>query len=130
MRTDLSVEELCRKLKPVFGKRIDILYLKYSVADSREKKTEIEGALHALYHKYLNSSMFSDKILLEPPAQEMIKGDYPLGKVVYPDNELYPFGLREQERQHSHTRYWGISYSKRSHSLYSTGREASGLSSR
>ena len=64
MRTDLSVEELCRKLKPVFGKRIDILYLKYSVADSREKKTEIEGALHALYHKYLNSSMFSHKILL------------------------------------------------------------------
>ena len=99
MRTDLSVEELCRKLKPVFGKRIDILYLKYSVADSREKKTEIEGALHALYHKYLNSSMFSDKILLEPPAQEMIKGDYPLGKVVYPDNELYPFGLREQDWQ-------------------------------
>ncbi|MBD3313411.1 DUF87 domain-containing protein [Candidatus Woesearchaeota archaeon] len=99
MRSNLTVEELCSKLKPVFGKKIDILYLKYSVADTREKKAEIEQALSALYHKYLNSSMFSDKILLEPPAADVIKGDYPLGKVMYPDKELYPFGLREQDWQ-------------------------------
>ncbi len=99
MKYNLTVEELCRKLKPVLGKKIDNLYLKYSLADSRDKKMEIEQALHALYHKHLNKSMFSDKILLEPPEKDVIKGDYPLGKVVYPDKELYPFGLRERDWQ-------------------------------
>ncbi|MBU0536415.1 MAG: DUF87 domain-containing protein [Nanoarchaeota archaeon] len=99
MRSNLTVEELCSKLKPVFGKKIDLLYLKYTIADSMDKKREIEQALGALYHKYLNNSMFSDKILLEPPTQDIIKGEYPLGKIVYPDKELYPFGLREQDWQ-------------------------------
>ncbi|MFC1755524.1 ATP-binding protein [Thermoproteota archaeon] len=94
-----TVEELCRKLKPVFGKKIDVIYLKYTLADSMDKKREIEQALGALYHKHLNNSMYSDKILLEPPEKDIIKGDYPLGKIIYPDKELYAFGLREQDWQ-------------------------------
>ncbi|MCX6707501.1 MAG: DUF87 domain-containing protein [Candidatus Woesearchaeota archaeon] len=97
--THISVEELCRKLKPILGRKIDLLYLKYTISDSKEKKMEIEQALSALYHKYLNNSMFSDKILLEPPEENIIKGDYPLGKVIYPDREICTFGLREQDWQ-------------------------------
>ncbi|MCX8147273.1 MAG: DUF87 domain-containing protein [Candidatus Woesearchaeota archaeon] len=95
----LTVEELCRKLKPIFGRKIDLLYLKYALADSKEKKAEIEQALTALFHKHLNKSMFSEKVLLEPPAADSVKGEYPLGKVIYADKEVCLFGLREQDWQ-------------------------------
>lgn len=97
MRYNLPVEELCRKLKPVFGKKIDLLYLKYRMSDSREKKAEIEQALNALYTKHLNESMLSETILLEPPKEEIISGDYPLGTVSYADKDLYTFGMKEKE---------------------------------
>ncbi|MEM4245480.1 MAG: DUF87 domain-containing protein, partial [Candidatus Nanoarchaeia archaeon] len=93
----LTVEEICKKLRPVFGKRIDELYLKYRMADSHEAKSEIEQALNALYHKYLSESLLSDKILLEPPHKEMVSGEYPLSFVSYADKRLYPFCLREQD---------------------------------
>jgi hypothetical protein len=97
MRVDLSVEELCRKLRPVFGKKVDLLYLRYKLSDSMDKKREIEQALNALYHKNLNDSMLNEKVLLEPPAQEVIAGHYPLGMVTYAERDLYPFGLNEKE---------------------------------
>lgn len=97
MKYSLTVEDICRKLKPVFGKKIDKLYLKYKLSDTKEEKQEMEQALSALYEKYLNTTLLGDKILLEPPAKEVIAGEYQLGKVVYADKELYPFGLREKD---------------------------------
>jgi hypothetical protein len=97
MRVDLSVEELCRKLRPVFGKKVDLLYLQYKLSDSLDKKREIEQALNALFHKNLNDSMLNEKVLLEPPKQQLIQGEYPLGTVTYAEHLLYPFGLNERE---------------------------------
>ena len=37
----LTIEEICRKLKPVFGKKIDEIYLRYAMADTREEREEI-----------------------------------------------------------------------------------------
>ena len=54
MQIRLSVEELCRKLRPIFGKKIDQVYLKYKLAEDFEAKQEIEQALNALYHKHLD----------------------------------------------------------------------------
>lgn len=93
----LTVEDICKKLRPVFGAKIEELYLNYRMADSREAKAEIEQALSALYHKYLNESLLSDKILLEPPKEEVVSGAYPLSYVSYSDKKLYPFSLREQD---------------------------------
>lgn len=93
----LTVEEMCRKLKPVFGERIDALYSQYALSDSMEQRKEIEQILNLMYQKYLNENMLTEKVLLEPPEEDIIKGDYPLGKVVYPSEELYPFGLREMD---------------------------------
>jgi len=93
----LTVEDICKKLRPVFGSRIDQLYLNYRMADSREAKAEIEQALSALYHKFLSESLLSDKIFLEPPNEEVVSGDYPLSYVSYADKKLYPFCLREQD---------------------------------
>ncbi|MDD5177977.1 MAG: DUF87 domain-containing protein [Candidatus Nanoarchaeia archaeon] len=94
---ELTIEELCRKLRPVFGKKIDALYLRYRLAERGDEKFEIEQAISALYHKHLNQSMLSQKILLEPPKKEIIGGDYPLGVITYAEKDYYPFGLRDKD---------------------------------
>lgn len=98
MEHALTTEEICKKLKPVFGGKIDQLYLKYKLSDSMESKMEIEQALHTLYHKYLNKGLISDEdVMLEPPKTGLVHGEYPLGLVSYAKTDLYAFGLREQD---------------------------------
>ena len=50
----LTVEEICNKLRPVFGKKIDEIYFRYSIAEGREEREEIAHILNALYQKNLN----------------------------------------------------------------------------
>lgn len=97
MFSGITAEELCRKLKPIFGKKIDRLYMQYTLTDSREKRAEIEQALSVLYEKHLNTTLLNEKVLLPPPDEETIAGEYPLGVITYADKELYPFGLREKD---------------------------------
>ncbi|MFH1787328.1 MAG: DUF87 domain-containing protein [archaeon] len=91
----LTVEELCVKLKPIFGKRIDDIYLKYTLAGRDEKENLIQY-LNALYHKNL-TELLNNKVLLEPPLERVIDGEYPLGVVSYADRKLFPFKLREKD---------------------------------
>jgi len=65
----LTVEEICKKLKPVMGKKIEAIYLRYKLSDDRETRQEIEKALHALFEKKLNTSLLDEKVLLLPPRQ-------------------------------------------------------------
>jgi len=97
MMDKLSTEEICRKLKPVFGKKIDTLYMKYALSENMESKQIIEHALNALYEKYLNTTLLSDSVLLEPPQSGIVQGEYPLGKISYADKEFHTFGLREKD---------------------------------
>lgn len=92
----LTVEEMCRKLKPVFGKKIDDLYLRYSIAETREEKDELTHFVNALYQKNL-SVLLSKSVLLEPPTEKEVAGEYPLAMVSYANKQLYPFALREQD---------------------------------
>jgi len=92
----LSVEEICRKLKPLFGNKIDQLYMRYSVSSSLEEKNEIFQALSFLYQKNLNK-LLDNQILLEPPEKSEISGEYSLGDVVYSGKKLYTFGLNEKD---------------------------------
>ncbi|MDD5331313.1 MAG: DUF87 domain-containing protein [Candidatus Nanoarchaeia archaeon] len=94
---DLTIEEMCRKLRPVFGKKVDALYLRYRLAERGEEQFEIEQAINALYHKHLNENMLSQKILLEPPEKDLINGPYVLGMVSYAGKDYYPFGLRDRD---------------------------------
>ncbi len=97
MNTFLTVEEICKKLKPVFGKKIEQIYLKYRLSNSMDEKKEIEQALNALYHRHLNEGLLNDKILLEPPTEAVMQGEYPLGMISYADKEIFPFALREKD---------------------------------
>jgi hypothetical protein len=97
MNTFLTIEEVCKKLKPVFGKKIEQIYLRYRLSDSLDEKKEIEQALNALYHRHLNEGLLNDKILLEPPTEAVMQGEYPLGMISYADKEIFPFALREKD---------------------------------
>lgn len=90
----LSVEEICRKLKPIFGDKISEVYLRYSMAESREEREQIAHILSALYYKNLNE-LLNRNVLLEPPKK--MEGDYDLGTIIYAKNKLYPFSLREHD---------------------------------
>lgn len=96
IQRQLPVEELCRKLKPLFGEKIDELYFRYSVANSLDEKNEIFQILTLLYQKNLNK-LLDQNILLEPPKQPEITGNYPLAKVSYAGKQLYDFALNEND---------------------------------
>jgi len=92
----LTVEEMCNKLRPVFGKKVDEVYFQYTMADSREEKEEIAHVLNALFQKHLNQ-LLDKGVLLEPPRQELIDGTYELATITYARKQLFPFKLREQD---------------------------------
>jgi len=95
MQQKITIEQLCRQLKPIFGKRIDDIYLKYVMAESNEEREEIGHILNALYHKNLGE-LLDNKVLLEPPRIKL-KGKYPLGKISYAGEKISDFNLREQD---------------------------------
>jgi len=97
MMRAITVEEICKKLKPVLGKKIDQIYLKYSLSESREDREQIQRMLNLLYEKHLNTTLLRETILLEPPIEGVLDAEYPLGKVVYADKDFGTFGLREQD---------------------------------
>jgi len=94
MLGNLTPEEICRKLKPILGDKIDKIYLNYTLAE-REARQEIEQALNLLYRKHL-SELLDKQVLLEPPKDE-VNGEYPLAKVSYANKELQDFCLKEKD---------------------------------
>ncbi len=91
-----EVESLFRKLKPVLGKQIDTLWLAYNTQTDSRSRAEIVGILYSLASEYLDET-YDKKLLLTLPEQEIVAGEYPLGRVIYGDREFHPFGLREEE---------------------------------
>jgi len=96
IQRNISIEEICTKLKPILGNKIDELYFKYSLSDSLEEKNQILQILSVLYQKYLGKFL-DKKILLEPPEKSLVQGEYELSKVIYANKELFPFALREKD---------------------------------
>ena len=91
-----EVESLFRKLRPVLGKQADALWLAYNTQTDPRSRAEIVGILYSLASRYLDET-YDRKLLLSLPEEEVIDGEYRLGKVVYGEKEYYPFGLREEE---------------------------------
>lgn len=92
----ISIEEISNKLKPILGSKIDELYFRYTLSESLEEKNEILHILAALYQRHLGQFL-DQKVLLEPPKEASVQGEYPLSKVVYSDKELFDFSLREKD---------------------------------
>lgn len=81
----------------MLGKKADALWLAYATASAPGEKQEIEIVLNILATRHLQASFEPTRILLPPPPRDVVAGPYQLGNVVYNEEELYPFGLREDE---------------------------------
>lgn len=92
----LTVEEICNKLRPIFGKKIDEIYFQYTVAPTKDEREEIAHLLNALYQKNL-SKLLDKGVLLEPPEEEFIDGTYDIATVSYAGKKLFPFKLRDKD---------------------------------
>ena len=66
------------------------------MAEDREEREEIAHILNALYEKNL-SKLLDNSVLLEPPAKDIIDGEYPLASISYAGKKLHDFNLREQD---------------------------------
>jgi hypothetical protein len=89
------VQELCRKLKPVLGAKVDRLWAVYLAESDPAGKADIEQALELLAAKHLNQSFQPDRAPFPPPPRAFAEsGDVHVGAISYADRPLYPFHLR------------------------------------
>lgn len=89
--------DLFRKLKPLYGKKIDLLWLEHQTADV-ERKREIEALLTILAAKRLGLAVGDEKLVLDAPPRDLIgAGDFTVGSVSYPGLLPYPFRVKRNE---------------------------------
>jgi len=93
----LLAEDICVKLRPILGEKVDRLWRAYMVEDT-DGKREIEQILNMLYVDNINTDFSSKNIdTLVPPPAENVRGEYPIGEITYAGKKLYPFCLREHD---------------------------------
>nr|MDD5134563.1 DUF87 domain-containing protein [Phycisphaerae bacterium] len=86
------VQELCRKLKPVLGKKIDRLWRAYLAESDPGGKADVEQTLELLAAKYLGTDFEFDRSPFPPPPKKFASaGDIELGAISYAEKKLYPF---------------------------------------
>ena len=61
------VQELCRKLKPVLGRKVDGLWHAYLAESDADGKADIDQTLELLAAKHLGQSYESDRSPFPPP---------------------------------------------------------------
>ena len=89
------VQELCRKLKPVMGKRIDRLWSAYLAESDADGKADIEQTLELLAVKHLRADYNIDRSPFPPPSRKFAgSGNIKMGEVTYADKQMYPFYLK------------------------------------
>jgi hypothetical protein len=92
----MKIDEVFRKLRPLMGPKLDLLWQEYVVADA-SVRGQIERILRIELAQRLNETFESNYILLKLPPCEIAAGDYPVGQICYAKKEYYPFGIREEE---------------------------------
>ena len=90
------VKQLCRKLRPVVGSKIDKIWQAYLIEDNKGKE-DIEEYLKLLSVSVISERLEKDEIFLFPPSKETAAGSYYIGDILYNKKTMYPFGLREDE---------------------------------
>jgi len=89
------VQELCRKLEPVLGRRINGLWHAYLAESDAAGKADIEQTLELLAAKHLGQTYQPDRSPFPPPHKSFAQsGEIGVGSVLYGGRELQPFRLR------------------------------------
>ena len=85
----IRVQELCRKLKPVLGKKIDRLWAAYLAESDLSGKADIEQTLELLAAKHLGQNYEPDRSPFPtPPRTFSTSGDIELGAISYADQRM------------------------------------------
>jgi len=92
----MNIEDVFRKLRPIMGEQLDILWQEYLVADT-DVRQAIERTLRVTLAQRLAETFESEHVLLKPPPQKIADGQYPVGMIHYGKDSFYPFSLREEE---------------------------------
>src|SRR5574337_1233033 len=88
---------LFKRLRPLYGEEIDRLWFEYQLADVK-RKIEIEQVLTILAGKRLGIGLGEERLVLEPPAREVIEqGEIELGTTEYPGLDLCHVRVRRNE---------------------------------
>jgi hypothetical protein len=91
-----ELRDLCKKLKPVLGKKADALWLAYVTAETPDSKREAEAFIQMFVARHLSASVNSESILLPPRSPEVAAGEFYLGTVHYGRKPLFPLFLRRE----------------------------------
>ena len=92
---DLEIKSLCKKLKPVMGRRADALWMAYATAETPQSRQEAEALINLLAAQYLSANIGDEPILLPPPSPEAAAGEFLLGTIYYGKKPVCPLYLRE-----------------------------------
>ena len=92
----INVRQLCLRLKPILGAKVDQIYEAY-LAEDAEGRSQIEHYVELLAAKHIPYKLGQSEIILLPPSEDQAKGEYPMGQIQYNGKDLYEFGLREDE---------------------------------
>lgn len=88
-------QELCRKLKPILGRKVDQLWAVYLADSDPGGKADIEQTLELLAAKHLKQDYQPDRSPFPPPNKKFaMAGNIKLGTVTYGEQGLYPFYLQ------------------------------------
>lgn len=89
------VQELCRRLKPVLGRKVDALWNVYLAESDADGKADIEQTLELLAAKHLGTNYQPDRSPFPPPPRRFSEaGDVSIGQVSYGHREMFPFLLK------------------------------------
>ena len=91
-----ELKSLCKKLKPILGRRADALWAAYATAETPLSKQEAEALINLLAMQYLSASVGDEPILLPPPSAEAAAGEFLLGTLSYGRAKLSPLYLRRE----------------------------------
>lgn len=90
-------EELCRKLKPILGRKVDALWNAYLAETDAAGRADIEQTLALLAARHLGTNYEPDRAPFPPPPRAFsVVGDLALGAVSYGQRELFPFNLQSR----------------------------------
>jgi len=88
--------DVIRKLRPLYGPKVDLLWLEFQTADPARKQ-EIETLITLLAAKRFGIGTEERLVLDAPPAELIGRGEFTIGNISYPSVAPYPFRVARNE---------------------------------